>query len=481
MSITKKDLSRRDFIKQLGLAAGVGLPFLSSEVAMGQTTTAPVRVLIVPIQHGWGHDPRIQRFTGTPTSFTLPDIVKGFESIKNQCVFVDGLRTSYWGNAHDVSYSDILTCAVRVDDANSSALGGPFPVPRGPSIDWLIGNYHNKKVLRLCHNYSSWGADYHPLSFAQSGTSFVNQAYYTSAYAAYMDVINPLKQQQQGPTPAQTAGNNALFSFLGKDAEKLIGMVTGAERTKMENYLSALNSLGTRILNPGTSSSGVVLPNLPGMTLGFNDQMDQYLEMIRVAFTLDTHRVAVLGLGEGISNWNWTDTSGAARVGNTFGNDFHHEIAHYGQITTKNNPRAAYEGWIKWYSSKIVGFVNKLNTIIDVDGRTLLDNTIIVLTGEVGNGEHHRHDSLHIVIGGGGNKISRGRWISTPKVDLDNRMGIQLGARLPNGTIDTNSWPYDSYVSRHHAADLWVKVAQLAGLNITTFGQDIYNYQPIQL
>ncbi|MNL34653.1 hypothetical protein D3C87_1566360 [compost metagenome] len=197
-----------------------------------------------------------------------------------------------------------------------------------------------------------------------------------------------------------------------------------------------------------------------------------------MAFTLDTHRVAVLGLGEGITNWTWTNTSGQAQVGNTFGNDFHHEIAHYDKAA---NPMAAMFGWTNWYATKIANFVAQLKTIIDVDGRPLIDNTIIVLTGEVGNGNHDRYTMGHTVIGGGGQgRIRRNRVIKLPTFDSRNRNGVFWGSRNMNGSLHTCDVTYLT-VSRHHLADLWVSVARLAGLNIDTFGFDVYNYQPIQL
>ncbi len=473
-------VSRRSFIKQLGCAATVGVPFLTSKVAMGQTATSPLRVLFVPIQHGWGVDKEVESFTGTPTNFTLPRILRFLQPIRNQCVFVDGVRTIFWGNAHDVAYSDILTCGVPHNAPSDGALGGPFMRPRNASIDWVIGNHHSKNVLRFSHNYRSWGASYHPLSW---DSSLNRLAYHTTARDAWSSIISPL-QGMQNPSPVSNADKQALFDVLGKDADRLLNR-PHVPRTKLENYLTALNAVGNRIIGitPTTPISQLPLPGQPPVSQNFNDQMDHYLEMIRIAFAYDTHRVGVLGLGEG-ANFNWTHpVTMQNQLNNTLGNDFHQDVAHYDKnpnYTSHPVNQAAYDGWIQWYGNKIVNLANSLNAVQDVDGRTLLDNTLIVLLGEVGNGRHFQRDIPYVLIGGG-SRLNRGRWISTPKVEPRNRQGVFLGSLDVSGNTVTDGTNYGSPYSRHHAADLMVSIARLAGVPLNSFGFNVYNYQPIQL
>lgn len=475
-------ISRRNFIQQLGLAATVGVPFLNSRVAMGQTTTAPLRVLFVPLQHGWGVDKEIDTFTGTATNFNFPRILRFLNPIKNECTVVDGVRTIYWGNAHDVAYSDILTCGVRFEEPASDSLGGPFMRPRNASLDWVIGNHHSKNVLRFSHNYTSFGAQHHPLSWDSNLNSL---AYHTNSRSAWTSIIQPL-QNGNNPVPVNNVDKNALFDVIKGDADRLLNQVTGSERRKLESYLHALNDLGNRILGvtPTTPISSLPLPSQPpNGSQSFNDQMDQYLAMIRIAFAYDTHRAGVLGLGEG-ANWTWTHpVNNTTQNNNTLGADFHQDVAHYDKgpnYTPAPVNHAAMDGWTQWYGQKIVSFVNSLASVQDVDGNRLLDNTLIVLTGEVQNGRHEQRDIPYILIGGG-NRLSRGRWIQTPKVEPRDRRGVFLGSLNTSNVLVENGVNYGGPYSRHHAADLMVSIARLAGVPLNTFGLAPYNYQPIRL
>ena len=474
-----KGYSRRDFIKEFGTAAGLAIPFLQSEVAMGQTTTAPLRILFVPLGHGWGFHTKYQPFTGTEFNFNLPANMSGFQSIKNQCVFIDGLRASFWGNAHEVGNPDMLTSSVRFQ---TDSPGGWRP--SSASLDYVIGQQLQKGVLRFGANYAGG------MCYDNNVTSL---PLFTDAQSAYRSIIDPLRQQQQQQAGGMSTANpnamanSILLNMLGKDANRLLNKLSGNERAKMETYLNSLDSLGDRIAQSGSSTtdlSNIILPNDPGPSPAHTAMIDSYLDMIRTAFTLDTHRVAVLALGEGQQSWPWVNPqNGATQSGNTFGNDFHQEIAHYDkgpEYAVAPTNYAAYTGWVNWHVNKITTFVNRLSQINDVDGRPLIDNTLIVLTGDVGNGVHEMDRTVYTLIGGG-SRIRRNRLIQTPTLNPRDRQGFFWGSRDINNNRVECDRNYGDNFSTRHVADLWVTVARLAGLNINTFGIDVYNSGPFNL
>jgi len=475
MARDRKELTRRTFMQGLGAGAGLASTFFNSPVAMGQSGDAPVRLLIIPLQHGWGRDRDYGNFSGSEDDFTIPEPLTGFDAIRHQCTFVDGLRGTLWGNAHDVSYSDILTAMVPWDEGSSAQLGEHFPEPMGPSIDWLIGNMLGVNVLRLTAGWRSWGKPYNPTCFDGNAQE---QAFYTTARQAYDAIIDPLNQSAGGE---EFRGRNAvrdnLFAFLGRDTERMLAKVSGTERLKLEGFLNSLNDLGNRILNPGNGAINPAdIPARPGDQQDLEQEMDNYFELVRLAFMADTHRVAVLGLGEQKRDWTWTDSMGQARVGNTFGDDFHQEVAHYDSA----DARLSFEGWAKWYVDKLVAFVQQLEQTDDIDGNRLIDNTIIVLTGEVETGGHDTRMKLHPVIGGGGG-IRRGRWLHLPEVEPRDRQGVFIGGPDRAGNLIESGINYGLPFGRHHHADLWVSIANLCGANIQSFGFPDHNYQPIVL
>lgn len=466
-------LARRDFIK--GMAAAGVLPAFQVEKAFAQTQ-APLRVLFVVLQHGWGGGADTVsggNITGTETDFTLPEFWSPFNEIKDDCVFVDGLRGTFWGNAHDVSYSDVLTAAVPIRAPTPSHLGNQFPAPVGPSIDYLIQQHYNHgDALRLSARYRSWGAAYHPTSFNDRMQSLV---YRTSARNAYTGIFENM--ENPGIIPEINPGLVGIFPHLNVETQRLIAQVGPAEQQKLLNYLDAVGALESRVVGQVPTGAGTAeLKRIPQSGDSMAREIDSYFDMVRVAFTNDSHRVAVVGIGEERDEFTWTNTNNQTMRGQQQFRDFHQEVAHYGG-KGQNNHRA-YIGWTKYNAQKVTDFVKDLQATTDIDGSRLIDNTLIVLTGEVGNGQHDRRHKPHILIGGG-HRVSRGRWYHVPRASADH-----MGSRNIDGNYSsirqTTSWLGGDHSSMSHA-DLFVKIANLTGLNINQVGIDSMNTGPLEI
>ncbi|MEL6758944.1 MAG: DUF1552 domain-containing protein [Myxococcota bacterium] len=465
------ELNRRHFLKGLGAATGIASSLFGSSVALGQTDEAPLRLLFMAITHGWGRNKEHGVISGSEFDFTLPSPLDRLNPIKQHCVFVDGVRGTLWGNAHDVSYSDIFTASVPWDETESDQLGRHFPEPMGPSVDWTIGNQLNKSVLRVSAGYGSWGKQHNPMCFDDRARE---QAFLIRSRDAFDALVDPL--QASAPSEESRIARSVdtgLLNYLGRDTERLLAKVSGTERLKVEDYLSALDSVGQRINMTG--SFGVDPSEIPErfeLDNGVEQEIGNYFELIRLAFKADTHRVGVFGIGNRLREWDWTDSMGSTRNGNIFGSDFHQDVAHYNNKPL--NARLAYEGWVAWHIDQVVGFAQQMAETPDVDGNSLLDNTIIMLTGEVGTGTHDRRDKLHVLIGGGAH-IRTGRWIDTPKVEARSRDGVFIGGERRNGEVVESGLNYGGPFSYHHTGDLLTSLARLAGANVDRIGFAVNN------
>ncbi len=483
-------MARRTFIK--GLASVGLLSSLQVEKLFAQTS-APLRVCFVALQHGWGGGDESQQIggeiTGSEFDFVLPSFWQPFQPLIDDCVFIDGLRGTFWDNAHDISYTEMLSQSLPCDIATSG--NDRFPAPVGPSIDWVLEQHYNQsEALRFSAGYRSWGFPYHPLCWTGHQTPQALPIR-TRAATAYNDIFRDLLDPANRPDPSQWFNpKQEMFPHLSREANRILNNVPPSERGKLLGYLDAVGVLENRHAGQAPVSHGTAdVRRIPMHNDSAGQEIDSFFDMIRVGFANDTHRVAVMGLGESDRSWRWNPESGGQVTGITgVFEDFHQDVAHYlGDADQNNNwirpvksenVRRAYGAFTRHHAQKVANFAMDLKNTVDIDGNSLLDNTIIVLTGEVGNGWHNNRRKPHIVIGGG-SRINRRRWYQVPQADA-----TSIGSWNSNDNFvsiaDRTGWLSGMHSART-PADLYVRIANLAGLNISRFGFDPLNNGPLDI
>jgi hypothetical protein len=113
-----------------------------------------------------------------------------------------------------------------------------------------------------------------------------------------------------------------------------------------------------------------------------------------------------------------------------------------------------------WYAQQ-VAYLAKSLQMYTVGGKNLLDQTVICWGSEVALGAAHNHDfAPFLLVGGGGGKLKTNQVVRFPaKIDADPNTG--------------------SIVDRSHN-DLLITLAQVMGINMTTFGDPQYVSGPIK-
>lgn len=470
-------LNRRDLLKMFGAASGLAFPILNSQILMAQNVRrAPVRVLFVPIGHGWGVDDEYEPFRGDGTDFEIPSIWSPLEPLRDRCLFIDGIRGAQWGNAHNMSVSDHFTASVPAEETRSSQLGGN-PEPMGESIDHYLGRMLNTQVLRI-------GAH-------ASGNMCFNQRaqvlpFYERPQEVYNSVIKPLidaaNSNQPVPIPVDTSFEQSLLSFLGTDANRLMDRLPSSQTRKVESYIEGLDALRQSASQPPTPAGQMdPLSAVPGNGLSDNAETDYAFEFVKLAFQAGTHNVAMISISGNpnrIDNFRWVDGQGRNRSDQVW-SDYHQDGAHYNR--NKQHSREIYTGVVKHYLRKITDFANTLERIQDVDGRTMLDNTMIILSSRIGNGQHARRRMANVIIGGGGGNIRTGRLLNIGRIPHSKLGGSGVLYQRRNGQVVDLVKNYGSDWGNRTQADLWTAVARATGLNTSSFGLPAVNHEPLPL
>ncbi|MEQ1897509.1 MAG: DUF1552 domain-containing protein [Vicinamibacterales bacterium] len=222
-----------------------------------------------------------------------------------------------------------------------------------------------------------------------------------------------------GGTPAQqrrqleTSGSilDAVTERLGQLSKKL----GPGDRARLEQYTESVREIETRIdkAEKRTADSSVEVPDRPSdIPSGFEEHVKLMFDLQAAAFQADITRVIAFQLARELSPRTYP------QIGV---NGQHHATSHHGNAAGKIND----VGKIDAYHIELVShYLGKLRSIKEGDSN-LLDNSIILLGGGLGNpNEHAIIDLSNLVFGGGGGKIKGNRHLAykiedyTPEANL---------------------------------------------------------------
>ena len=109
-----------------------------------------------------------------------------------------------------------------------------------------------------------------------------------------------------------------------------------------------------------------------------------------LAFQSDLTRVSTMMLAHDGSNRSFD------HIGISEG---HHDLSHHRNDEERIKKIAQID---RWYVEQFAKFLEKLKSTPDVDGKSLLDNSMIVYGSGNADGNRHTHSNLPIVLAGGG-------------------------------------------------------------------------------
>ena len=154
------------------------------------------------------------------------------------------------------------------------------------------------------------------------------------------------------------------------------------------------------------------------------------LDMLALAFQTDSTRVATIMLGHD------GDNRSLPEIGISEG---HHDLSHHFQNSEKIQKLTEID---LWYATQFAKFLQKLEATKDVDGQSLLHNSMILYGSGNADGNRHTHSNLPLILAGaGGGALTPGRYVqhgSKPMTNLlltlAHKMGADQLSRLGDST-----------------------------------------------
>lgn len=231
------------------------------------------------------------------------------------------------------------------------------------------------------------------------------------------------------------ATQKSLLDFVMEDTRSLQRDLGQTDRAKLDEYMTGVREIERRIQR-AESFGDLPDPHADtpmGIPGNYGDHMDVMYDLLAMAFETDSTRVATLLLAGDGSNKAYP------QIGIPEG---HHYCSHH-----RNDPDLV--GKIakidRYYMDHFARFVKRLEAKKDIDGKSVLHNSMIVYGCGNSDGNRHTHDNLPILLAGqGGGTFKAGRYVnlggrpmSNLFMSMTNRMGVRDVERIgdSNGAV----------------------------------------------
>ena len=409
MSIAKKHLSRRTFLRGAGVT--MALPFLESMVPaqtpLSKTAANPKsRLACIYIPHGATMDHWTPAKTGT--GFEFSEILKPLEPFREYVNVVSGLCHPQAGPTdgedsggaldHNRAVATFLTgshpkktaqsyVGVSVDQAIAEKVGQDTPLP---SIELSIEEStlsSDAGFSGAYRNTIAWKSPTVPLPMENSPQVVFERLF------------------GDGSTDSQRkARRQQSVSLLDSVMNEVAGLqkeLPAADRTRLSQYLEEVREIERRIDKAAKQTkSDVALPEAP---VGIPDDFEEHLKLMwdlqALAYQAEITRISTLLYSH--------ETSGTVYPKSGIRDGFHNASHH--SNNRKNMDQFAVLN--RYHISTLTYFFDKLKKTPDGDG-SLLDHSLVLYGSTLSDGNEHNHDPLPVIlIGGASGQIKGGRHI----------------------------------------------------------------------
>jgi hypothetical protein len=362
-----------------------------------------------------------------PTSINaLPAMTQPLSAVIDHVTFLRGLEMYSGGATHEGGVAKVLTGV------------GP------DSLDQVLGRELNR-ADKLPHPSIQLGvgSNFQNGSGSMSFTSGVQVKHDDDPLNAFKRIFGDPTGGGGGESAADRR-RRTILDIASKDIGRVRTRLSAIEKEKLDLHLESFQEVERRLTAPPDPAAGAP-PDLGGYTNNPNDFYPKTFEkeenFQRVGeLQMDIAAHALAARKTRFVSFMWSHPVSPTRIASV-SPIINHDASHYGSADSIAGQ--AFIALKRWFMDRMVYLVNKLNTLSDPDGGTLLDNTVVMLCSDLGDGNNHDHRFMPMLL-------------------LGHAAGQLRGKRV----ID---YAPGSAKNQPHTK-LLTSIAQMAGLDINSFG-----------
>ncbi len=392
--------SRREFLRDMGLGAAM-IPFVNNlpSLIVPPYTQRKQRLVIIFSPDGVIPENFWPDTEGA--DFAFKRSLAPLEAFKNRTLVLKGVsdRVRGDGDNHMRGIGCLLTGTELFPGNVQGGSDTPAGWSSGISIDQEIANYLQSKAATR----TRFGSLEFGVMVPERADTWTRMCYsgpnkpvapIDDPYQMFNKLYGQLKDQES---------LKSVLDDLKDDLNRVRAQVGTQDRQILDEHTTLVRQMEQEILSARTSNVGHAVPVIEPGVRKQNDNIPKIsklqIDLMVSSFLADTTRVATL---------QYTNSVGQARFTWLGINEGQHDLSHEPDTNAE-----AVEKLTKineWYCSQVAYLAKRLAETKEPDGSgSLLDNTIILWTNELGKGNSHTLEDIPFVLVGNGLDFKMGR------------------------------------------------------------------------
>lgn len=377
--MTRRGVSRRTMLRGAG-GALLALPYLEAMAASTTAEEVPLRMACIGLN--FGLVPQLFFPTKTGRDYELTDRLEPLQKLRNDFTVFSGLDHgvnaqgghggvhAYLSGVLSKNSAGMPEANISIDQKAAQLVGAHT---RYPSLQLASGNDPNNMI--------SWSA---------SGVAIPPVSHVETIYNLLFQKMDPKLRDR---TQAELAARTSILDLVKTDAEYLRRKVGARDRRKLDRYFGSVRAVEKRLVQSSQwldKPKPVVDYHLPAAanTFDFVDRVPLYYDLISLALQTDSTRVITLGLADIGANYGGFQVSRG-----------YHQLTHHGKVPEYITELSIIE---QFHMNQLARFLSQLKAVEEPNGKTLLDNCMVLFGSGMGNASSHSNKNLPLLLAGGG-------------------------------------------------------------------------------
>lgn len=408
--------TRREFLRRLGIGAAA-LPFIGNLPSLGFANTVGRKQRLVVVFSPNGVVPTEFWPDEEGESFTLKACLQPLEAFRQKMLVLHGVCDKVRGDGdnHMRGMGCLLTGVELFPGNIQGGSDTPAGWASGLSIDQEIKNFLQARP----ETRTRFGSLEFGVVVPERADTWTRMVYdgpnkpiapIDDPYQMFAKLYGQMKDQES---------LKSILDDVREDLDKVASLVSAEDRQLLAEHATFVREMEQELQTASQQPLNHAVPELERGVKDENDNMPRIskmqIELMINSFVGDFSRVATL---------QFTNSVGQARMRWLGVEDGHHDLSH-----KPDNDEDAQKKLVqinRWYCEQLAHLVSRLaETPEPGGGGSLLDNTLVIWTNELGKGNSHTLDDIPFVLVGNGLDFKMGRSIKYPKLP-HNRLLLSL-------------------------------------------------------